>query len=269
MSQDENWEFIRNNAKSEDFFDRLAALARSVLFFELALIAIGTPHRKREGIARIFNKSDFKKTLDIESINNILDIIELRNKAVHEGKVPSPKNCFKAVEKLFLIFTRMKSQFVTRKTAAELSMKILCADTFHKAFLFGSLTTDKEDPGDIDILLFDNGKLSSISSGYGDYRNYICRRIFETAKIDEDRYLAALDLDWIDVVVVDHEYFVNDSEYIRNIASHQNPNFLLNISSEIMELDKKTGQWFTSRRLPFKKWGGIREKLVKEGLIFE
>jgi len=266
-NHDENWEDIKGKAHSDDVFDRLASLTRSVFFLELALIAIGTHHEKYEGVTRLLNKSVLLKEFDAERINNIRAAISARNKAVHQGEVSDPSTCYEMVGQLFSAWVWMRNRFVTLPTAADLADQILKSEFFHEVFLFGSLSRNKPFPGDMDLLLFDNGEISYIGDRYGELRYLLNRSTLELAGVNNPAYFAALDMDWIDIVVVHYKEFVNNPEYIRKVASAQPPYFLLGISDGIQQYDKKTSKWLQCHSLPFKRWEAIRRELVNEGIV--
>ena len=163
----------------------------------------------------------------------------------------------------------MRSEFVTQRTAADLAKKILKSDIFYNVFLFGSLSRNKSNPGDMDLLIFDNGEISYIGDRYGELRNLTNHEILRRAGIEDKRFFAALDADWIDMVVVHHEHFVDNADYIRNIASTQSPFFLLNISDGIKIYHEQTEQWFDCNSLPFERWKAIRKELVNDGIVSE
>lgn len=280
-NHDKNWENIRSKAESNDVFDRLAALTRSVFFLELALIATGPAEPtfqegissllklpRHEGVKRLLNKSRLAKEPFI-SIADIRAAIEVRNIAVHQGKTPPPEECAKIVQTLYQAWAWMRRDFVTQQTAANLAKKILKSDIFYNVFLFGSLARYKQIPGDIDLLVFDNGEISYIGDRYGELRYLTSRAVLEKAGIEDKTFFAALDSDWIDIVVVHHEHFVNDSSYIRNIASVQSPFFLLNISDGIKIYHERTDQWYDCNSLPFERWKEIRKELVNDGIVSE
>jgi hypothetical protein len=280
-NHDKNWENIRSKAESNDVFDRLAALTRSVFFLELALIATGPAELsfageirtiqkapRRQGVCRLLQNSKLAKELDPSFINSIKNAIQARNIAVHQGKTPDPEDCAKMVDDLFSAWIWMRRQFVTRRTAADLAKNILKSDIFYKVFLFGSLSRNKPDPVDMDLLIFDNGEISYIGDRYGELRNLTNRAILEKAGIEDKAIFAALDSDWIDMVVVHYEHFVNDPDYIRNIASTQSPFFLLNISDRIQVYDERGDKWLSYKDLPFEKWEAIRNELETEGIVF-
>ncbi len=268
---DENWKIIFNKAQSTDVFDRLASLTRSIFFLELALIAIGTKHRKHAGVTALLNNSELvKEKYDPEFIIAIQKVIYARNDAVHKGILPGPRVCLRNAVKIFGVCSWMRSKFITQQTAADFSQKILMSNIFHEAFLFGSLARNPSSkPGDIDLLLFDNGEISYLGETYGEQRSVQRRRMLKKAHVEDDAYIAALDLDWIDLVVVHHKDFIDNADYIRNIASTQSPYFLLNITEGIKKYDKTTGQWLDCNDLPFKRWKKIRRALVREGILSE
>ena len=268
-NSDEIWDGIFSKAQSADIFDRLAALTRSVFLLELALIAIGTKHRKYEGVTRLVNISKLVVEYPPKVIADILDVIKARNKAVHGGIVPTSDDCLEGVEKLFDVWSWMRSQFVTSQTAANLVEMILKSDFFYDAFLFGSLARNKRNPGDIDLLILDSGEISFLGENYGNQRSVIQRRILEKAKIEDTAYLAALDLDWVDLVVVHHKEFIDNPNYIRYIASTERPYFLLNITDGIKKYDKNTREWLDCDELPFERWNKIRKELEREGIVSE
>lgn len=277
---DKNWENLFDRAESADPFDRLAALTRSTFFLEIALIAIGTvvPPQKMKGkkfpsLMQLLTSSRLVDEITITSIDDIKEAIFARNAAVHKGRVPSPHKCVEKVKVLYDAWDWMRREFVTQQTAANLAKKILMSDIFHNVFLFGSLSRDKWSPGDIDLLFFDNGEISYLGNNYAKERSVRNRKTLEKAGIPDtgtDKiFYAALDSDWIDIVVVHYKDFVNNPSYIRHIASTQDPYFLLNIADGIKKYDKSTDQWLDCDDLPFKKWKTIRNELVSEGILYD
>jgi len=262
-----DWEDIKAKSQSLDQYDRLAAITRGVFYLELALVAIGTQRVRREGVTQLLQNAYLGYPPDGLSKEDIYKTIQARNKAVHEGKIPTPDECTDMVDLLFQAWHWMRRKFVTPNTAGDIAKEILNSEKFFNAFLFGSLSRDPQVARDIDLLIFDDGDLSYIGNLYSERRNLFVRTIFEKAHIENPAWQAALDSDWIDILVVEKDKFRNDPNYIRNIASSQTPFFLLNITDGIKQYDKENNKWVDADSAPFAKWAKIRQELVNEGII--
>ena len=268
-NHDRNWVNTQDKAKSPDIFDRLAALTRSVFYLELAPIAIGTKRVGREGVTSLLRKSKLRDGLENLAVEDIQKAINARNQAVHEGMVPSVDKCKKLVQTIFQAWCWMRRDFVNHQTAARLAQEILKANIFYEAFLFGSLARNNKEVGDIDLLLFDNGEISFLGDLYGELRYLKSRTVLERANIEGKAFYAALDSDWIDIVVVHHELFGKNVSYVRNVASTQPPFFLLNISEGLKHYDKNQDRWIECELPPFAKWQVIQRELINEGIAPE
>lgn len=266
-SQKRHWQSITRKSKSIDIFDRLAALTRAVFYLEPALIAIGSDRRNREGVTAIIRRSDIAQDANCPPMDVILRAIEARNLAVHEGKIPGPDECVIHTQVLYETWSCMRRRFVTINKSAELANKIMDSGLFSDAFLFGSLARNRVDAGDIDLLLFDDGEISSLGIDYKSVQLLMTQYVLEATALYTSEYKAAFECDWIDILVIDRRNFGKNIDYIRNLVRHQaDPFFFLNITDRILRLNTTSGTWNDQLLPPFDRWQAMRRSLVAEGI---
>src|SRR2546430_13577620 len=165
----QRWTQIRHLSRSDDEFDRTAALAHSVAALEMGLLALGWPKKGTQGVQGRLTEAIPKLSFrDFPASTELSSAFSARNEAVHKHAVPSPKICQKHVVTFQRTWNSLRRNFVTREHAGELAAAVLDKVGITHVFLFGSLAhRSRGQPRDIDLLLFDEGEFSAFGSGYG------------------------------------------------------------------------------------------------------
>lgn len=163
-SADAAWRGIKASSRSEKWTDQFAATAVAVAFLEKSLDAI-LPGRQRGDRLPIPVRLKRVAEFGID-VSGILDITNLRNDWVHEVK--PPRRGFdipKAIDRLHRAWEEIGRCVITRENAGVVCQRWRQRRGILQAHLFGSLARRSATPGDIDILLLDDGTHSSRLAG--------------------------------------------------------------------------------------------------------
>jgi predicted nucleotidyltransferase len=250
-----------------DELERTTALATSVASLEVALTALGIPKVSKQGFLNRFETSSLiSRVKDAPTIAEIKAAVEARNRAVHGQPVPDPKQCVAHAKALFKTWCGLRRLYVTRETAGRLAMEFLASGAVTHVFLFGSLAVrGRKDPKDIDLLLYDDGELSSISRRYrGTVENWFLDEIFS----DHSAVEAALRLGWLDYLVIHGKRFGHDKQYTQSVVRQQADSlFFVNIADAILKYDISKRKWTVDRPKIFLRLASIKEQLAIENIV--
>jgi len=272
----EEWNHIRRKSNSEDKFDRVASLAFAVASLEVALVASGVDKQHNEGILRRLIRGGLLTDTNLPSEDTIKTAIEARNLAVHQTVIPEKSECQTYVNTLYTIWSSLRRRFVNQENAATIAAELYESHNVLDVYMYGSLARGKPDPNDMDLLVFDDGEVSYLSSEYGLFAGLsIVEAILELAGILNEKNRAAINSGWFDCIVINGNLFGNNIEYTRSVARIQpDPLFLLNISEGLLEYDYSQNLWVKEKSpspkgntRPFDKLASLREELKKIGVV--
>jgi predicted nucleotidyltransferase len=265
MNLRNRWSDIFRLSKSKDEFERTTALATAVGALEVALTALGVPRDPRQGFQRRLDESQLLSRLkSAPATPDLRPAIAARNNAIHAHKVPDPKRCRAYIQTLHDVWSALRGLYVTRDRAADFAKRLLGMDIISDVFLFGSLARGHRTPKDIDLLLYDDGELSSVSRGYG----WIAESVLDEFFRDDAAVEAAVRLGWLDCVVIDGTRFGDDKKYTLAVAKQQtDPLFFVNISDALLRYDTRRTAWIKKSPRIFQRLATIRAQLATENVI--
>ena len=258
------WSAIREASGSSDPFDRTSALALAVKLIETALTAVGVERFGREGVqARLARWEPISRlALDIP----LRRAFEARNLAIHG--VNFPGDASEHVVALHDLWCAIRRSYVTKEKAASVAEDVLQSGIVREVFLFGSLSRRKRrdsEPGDIDLLLFDTGEVSSFAASY--WRIARNPELLESEFLDADDRRAASLCGWLDLVVIDGTRFGTDSAYTLSLCGNQADGlFFLNIADALLKYERG-GHWIADRPQVFERLANLRRQLVTENIV--
>lgn len=263
------WPDIQRLASSHDDFERTTSLAIAVGSLEVALTALGIARDPRQGFLRRLELSGIlSRAPGAPSLAEIRTATNARNSAVHNHAVPDRKQCTAHVKTLENGWAAFRRLYVTRKTAATLARHLLDFDVISDVFLFGSLARGHSDPVDIDLLLYDDGDLSSISSHYGDSTFFVREMMLDDIFFGDEAVRAALRLGWLDYILIDGTRFGEDKKYTLSLAQAQRDSlFFVKMSDALLRYDRKGDRWVKARPKVFQRLATIKAQLVTENII--
>ena len=264
-----NWTKLVRQAASSDGFQRAQAVTRA---HAIAENAMGVCHPRTSGKwtplgsrvyeAGLVNEPSFPK--------NLSAAIKIRNDAAHasiEDKVPSKPLAVRATKIFLEVYHFLRGRFVRRETAVEIAQVLLTNNSIEGVFLFGSLSRNARggNARDIDLLILDDGSLSSDDSWYG---LMTTERLFERVNLDGVRWRRAIELGWIDVVLVNGTRFDREPTFRNKIALLQpDPLFFVNIAKDLRGYDSRTKKWTVKPPAVFPRLENIGKQLDTEGLL--
>ena len=119
--------------------------------------------------------------------------------------------------------------------------------------LFGSVATDKEEPNDIDLMVFEDGSFSEIISSHlyteEDYADEYStlgdnfQKIIECVVIPDKETRKMLEETPVDLHVLSREFF-QSAQYRKTLAKkHKDPNFFQNAFKSAMRFDQSEGKF--------------------------
>jgi hypothetical protein len=264
MNLRNRWNDIFRLSKSKDEFERTTALATAVGALEVALTALGVPRDLRQGFQRRLADAKLLPALeDLPAKSDLALAAVARNDAVHAHKVPDPSRCRVFIETLHGVWMALRSLYVTRDRASIFAQQLLEIDVISDVFLFGSLAQGHKTPRDIDLLLYDDGELSSVSRGYGWIAESVLDEFFRHTSVE-----AAVRLGWLDCVVIDGTRFGEDKKYTLAITKQQaDPLFFVNISDALLRYDARRSSWSKKPPKIFQRLATIKAQLQTENVI--
>jgi predicted nucleotidyltransferase len=142
----------------------------------------------------------------------------------------------------------------------------MAVDGVLNVFLFGSLARKVRYPGDIDILIFDDGRYSSDIEENEDLLYEDTMRLtlecIKLLNLREATLKAAAKCRWVDMLLINGDRLQSDSGYRSRISGRQiDSNFFLNISNDLEEYST-TSNSFVETNVPlFRKLKRIAESL--------
>lgn len=271
------WETIERRSGSDDEFDRLSALAAAVSQVEKALTASGVKEDHsgaKKRAQRLRGISGWPETSAFTAA------LRARNAAVHGSDIAPSDSCKSHTKVLKQAWCVLRTRFVTRSIALTIANSILQTADFSSVLLFGSLARalDPEAEwarGDIDLLVLDNGDVSSRGSSYDAHGQWsgaerISDVVFDRAGIAGDEraaWAAAVQLGWLDIVVLDGKLLQNPG-YIRWFSDDQSdPLFLLNIAEGLKLYDSDGHGWSDDVPSVFREFAKLRGDLQARGIV--
>jgi len=262
----DQWNRIVTKAKSDDDFDRTAALARALAYVELALNAAGYERAANGGIG--FRLKAVLAGSSSEIRDRVARAIEARNAAVHQNRVPPNRECLAHVGTLRDVWRALRRKFVTHDHAASIARQCLENRHITTVLLYGSLGRNSKEPADIDLLLLDDGELSSFLVGYGRTGLIAIDLVLDALKLATDSYRAAVASGWLDITLLNGRLFGNDRVYVRSVAAgHRDQLFFLNVANSIESFNPETGTWNGPKPQIFGRYNALRTQIDSEGLL--
>ena len=262
-----NWPRIGKFSNSADEFERSFALVRATASLESALTAAGFPrHSPNQGLLdRVVRHGLFgRKGWPAE--RPFRAALDARNTAAHGGrgrKLAGPRACKAHVGILHQAWRYLRKQFVTKRTAANLAQRILENRRSTHVFLYGSLARAEREAKDIDLLILDDGELST-GVQYGNASEYL----LDALDVIDDANRAAIHCDWLDVMAIDGVRFGHDPRYTRLVAKLQRDSlFFVNIAEDVIPFDPKSQRWAGKRPAVFQRLALLRGQLENEGIV--
>ena len=267
---EQKWPEIKRRAESIDEFDRTVALVKAVGALEIALTASEISRRGHEGVKprleRLINNTELDK---FPEPRILFSSIYARNKATHEHLTPSIDETIEYIGALHKAWRCMRRNFVNRYNATNIAHELLDNISVSNVFLFGSLSrgeydpNSKNDPKDIDLLLFDYGDFSYYLSDYS-WSEWIDEFEF----IDSGPRRAALKCGWLQFVFVDGSRFGTDRDYTLSLAKqHHDQLFFLNLADGLLQFDRVNGGWTNKIPQVFKRLVYLRRQLETENIL--
>jgi hypothetical protein len=159
VTERQGWEYLAERAVASNRDSRKIAVLRAYSWGEHALKASGL--RKQRGIrtANLLLQAYFARMLNAELTEHaIRSAILIRHEAAHEDTIPGIDACGHAVAALSIAWHDLRSQYVTLKRAESIAAQITSIDGVRHVLLYGSLARSHPQPGDIDLLIMDDGR---------------------------------------------------------------------------------------------------------------
>lgn len=190
FSNRRGWQYLEDKAASRQRDDRHLALVRAYAWLEHALRALGYTRaqgRTAELVKEAHRQGLFKLPSYL-GYGNAFELInrsiKIRHIATHVDTVPGSSECKTAVRVFGDIWRGLRKHFVTLDRAQAVARVLLNIRHIQSIALYGSLARNAPEPGDIDLLLFDDGFYSEAIAKGG-----------ETADDDEEDLEDDLELD--------------------------------------------------------------------------
>ena len=261
------WAEVFLKAESNNKYERISAYSLAVGFLDLALQAVGADTRHGALVEHL--KSYMEKHPGFRyDPDSVRAAVQARNDAVHRHRIGDPGECLEQVSLLHLVWDNVRKRFVTREKAKALAATLLGSLHVHQVMLFGSLTRTEKPSGleDIDLLVFDDGEISALSTGYGRWNAEAVLDNVPELKTSDNQ--AAIRSGWLDFVALDKALFETDENYRLTVAARQSdPLFFLNLAQNLQEYDPTNSNWVTSRSKVFMELADIRRQLEKLGFL--
>lgn len=263
LSRDKYWVWIHQQAESTNQFERVGAMANAVGALELALTASGLNPKRRKAISTT-------EYPGWPESNELEDAYLIRHRAVHGLKVPAPEECKKHVATFYQAWLALRRRFVTIENAARLANEFLRSRHISEVFLFGSLPRRSPyrslpEPGDIDLLIVDDGTLSWRWSRYG---KVLVDSLLESAELSTKANRAAERSEWLDLVPVHGKLFGINRAYTATVFRHQtDPFFFINVADGLLAFDQPSGKWVNNPPLIFRHLAHLRKQLRHMSLV--
>jgi predicted nucleotidyltransferase len=258
LHRDKYWLWIREQAGSRNRFERVGALANAVGSLELAMIASGLNPKRRKSVSRT-KYVGWPQKVELETAYLV------RHQAVHNLKVPEPKDCRLHVGTFYEAWQALRRRFVTIENAAQLAKQFLARRHISGVFLFGSLARQWQKPRDIDLLIVDDGTLSWRWSRYG---TVLVDSLLESAALSTKENRAAERSGWLDLLPVHAKLFGINRAYTKSVFRHQtDPFFFLNMADGVLAFNPVSGQWVDEVPLFFGHLAQVRKQLEHMSLV--
>jgi hypothetical protein len=269
-----NWARIRRFARSTDEFERSLTLGPATAIREFALSAAGFPrHTPRQGVLDRVVKHGLFSRKGWPTEQAFRKALDARNTAAHGGlhgkALPDRAALTGHVKTLHDSWRYLRRQFVTKRTAAALAQRILASGRISYIFLYGSLARAEREPGDIDLLLLDDGELSIGAQSIGaQYGMSASEYLLEALEVLDEVNRAAIHCGWLDVMAIDGVRFGHDPQYTRLIAKLQRDSlFFVNIAEDVMAFEAQAERWVGKRPAVFERLALLRGQLENEGVV--
>jgi predicted nucleotidyltransferase len=261
------WRNIEQRASASERISRRDAVIQAYAWTETALQASGLTKGSVAKRLLLAQQKGMLRTSLTEGV--VRNAIRVRHDAAHDRTLPGSDQCKKAVDCWLSAWNDLRMAYVTVERARNIASQITCIDGIIRVFLFGSLARSVRNPGDIDLLVFDNGACSDVIEADSEFGYKDTQRI--TQKAIDLLGLADTTLDeaarcrWLDLLILNGELFGSNLDYTRRVSRRQpDPYFFLNMSKDILEY---SGSSFANTTFPtFIELRRIAEDLDKLGL---
>jgi predicted nucleotidyltransferase len=256
---DRQWKWIHQQALSSNEFERVGALATAAGTLEVAFTAVGLDFSQRGQAGPAAQDAEWPAANQLEAA------LVARHRGVHNLTIPTPDQCMTHIGVLYQAWRALRRQFVTKANAAQIAAEFLARRDISDVMLFGSLARGYPNPADIDLLILDNGELSSPWSEYGTLE---VASLLEAACLSTKRNRAAERLRWLDLVIVNGDLFGTNPAYTGTVLRRQrDPFFFLNLADGVLAYNRSTGLWVNSARQIFERLAALRTQLEEVGLV--